>query len=100
MQEQMSLLRPFSRPPLRPEKFVEGRIGYAIGDVHGCADLLAAMLDEIEGRAKNEQRDAGPPIVVFLGDYVDRGPNSAGVIDLLLSQRPSDCERRYLRGNH
>jgi serine/threonine protein phosphatase 1 len=100
MQEQMSLLRIFSRPSLPPAKFIEGRIGYAIGDVHGCVDLLAAMLNAIEERAKNEQNEAGPPIVVFLGDYVDRGANSAGVLDLLLSARPSNCERRYLRGNH
>jgi serine/threonine protein phosphatase 1 len=100
-QEQMSLLRLFSRPsPASPAKFVDGRVGYAIGDVHGCVELLAAMLDEIEARAKNEQREAGPPIVVFLGDYVDRGANSAGVINLLLSDRPANCERRYLRGNH
>lgn len=100
MQEQMSLMRLFSRPSLLPAQFVEGRVGYAIGDVHGCADLLAGMLDAIEARAINEQREAGPPIVVFLGDYVDRGPNSAGVLDLLLSGRPANCERRYLRGNH
>jgi serine/threonine protein phosphatase 1 len=96
----MSLLRIFSRPPLPPAKFIAGRIGYAIGDVHGCADLLAAMLAAIEERAKDEQSEAGPPIVVFLGDYVDRGANSADVLDLLLSGRPSNCERRYLRGNH
>ncbi len=96
----MSLLRLFSRPSLQPAKFIEGRVGYAIGDVHGCADLLAAMLDEIEERARNEQCEAGAPIVVFLGDYVDRGPNSAGVLDLLISGRPANCERRYLRGNH
>ncbi|MBS0386645.1 MAG: serine/threonine protein phosphatase [Proteobacteria bacterium] len=93
-------MRLFSRPSLPPAKFLEGRVGYAVGDVHGCSDLLAVMLDTIEERAAGEQRESGPPIVVFLGDYVDRGPNSAGVLDLLLSERPSNCERRYLRGNH
>ncbi|MBI3438152.1 MAG: serine/threonine protein phosphatase, partial [Proteobacteria bacterium] len=75
-------------------------MGYAIGDIHGCTDLLAAMFDTIEERASGEQGAAGPPIVLFLGDYVDRGPNSAGALDLLLSGRPANCERRYLRGNH
>lgn len=96
----MSLLRLFSRPSLPPAKFVEGRIGYAIGDVHGCADLLRGMLDTIEERAASEQREGGSPIVVFLGDYVDRGPDSAKVLDLLIGGRPANCERRYLRGNH
>jgi serine/threonine protein phosphatase 1 len=100
MQDQMSLLRFFSRPPALPAKFVEGRVGYAIGDVHGCVNLLAAMLDEIETRAQTEQREAGPPLVVFLGDYVDRGSDSAGTLDLLASDRPSNCEKHYLRGNH
>ena len=96
----MSLLRLFSRPSSPPATFIEGRIGYAVGDVHGCADLLGAMLNTIEERAIGEQREGGSPIVVFLGDYVDRGANSAGVLDLLLSGRPANCERRYLRGNH
>lgn len=81
-------------------KFLNGRIGYAVGDIHGCADLLELMLNEIETRARRDMRDAGAPILIFLGDYVDRGPDSKGVINLLLSGRPSNCERRYLRGNH
>jgi serine/threonine protein phosphatase 1 len=48
---------------------------YAIGDIHGCHDLLLAMLQGIEDHA------AGQPYrLVFLGDYIDRGPNSAGVL--------------------
>lgn len=81
-------------------KFLDGRVGYAVGDIHGCADLLDLMLNEIETRARDDVREAGPPILIFLGDYVDRGPDSKGVINLLLSGRPSNCERRYLRGNH
>ncbi|MEM1430335.1 MAG: metallophosphoesterase family protein [Pseudomonadota bacterium] len=54
------------------------RLTYAVGDIHGCLDQLEQMLDEIE-------RDAvGTPYhIVFLGDYVDRGPQSAGVLRLL-----------------
>lgn len=96
----MRFLELFARPSAPAARFLEGRVGYAIGDVHGCVDLLGRMIDRIEAGAAADAREAGPPIVVFLGDYVDRGPDSAGVIDLLLSGRPANCERRYLRGNH
>ncbi|HVK80961.1 MAG TPA: metallophosphoesterase, partial [Verrucomicrobiae bacterium] len=58
------------------------------------------MLNDLEARAEREVREGGPPILVFLGDYVDRGPASARVLDLLISGRPHTYERRYLRGNH
>jgi serine/threonine protein phosphatase 1 len=58
------------------------------------------MLTMLEERANDERRDGGAPIVVFLGDYVDRGPNSASVIELLLQGRPHGYERHCLRGNH
>jgi serine/threonine protein phosphatase 1 len=58
------------------------------------------MFDLLEARADADKRLAGPPVVIFLGDYIDRGPDSAGVIELLLSGRPRGFERRYLRGNH
>jgi serine/threonine protein phosphatase 1 len=96
----MNLLHLFARRPQPPAKFVEGRVGYAVGDVHGRADLLGDLIADIEERAQHDARAAGPPVLVFLGDYVDRGPDSAGVLDLLLSGRPANCERRYLRGNH
>lgn len=85
------------RPPAR---FTEGRVAYAIGDIHGRADLLAGLLQILDREVAEAPRQGGAPLVVFLGDYVDRGPASAGVIDLLLQQRPADCERRYLLGNH
>jgi serine/threonine protein phosphatase 1 len=74
-------------------------VGYAIGDVHGRLDLLTAMIERLE--ADHPAPDpAAPPIVVFLGDYVDRGPHSRGVIELLMQRRPRGFERRYLLGNH
>lgn len=100
MQTTMNLLRMFARNPEPVAKFVDGRVGYAMGDIHGRADLLDAMLAEIERRAVADAREAGPPILLFLGDYIDRGPDSARVLDLLVSGRPSICERRYIRGNH
>ena len=51
---------------------------YAIGDVHGRADLLGKLQARI---AKDAHRAAETrKLVVYLGDYVDRGPDSAGVI--------------------
>lgn len=81
-------------------RFTEGRVAFAIGDIHGRADLLEIMLQTLEREVAEVSRSGGAPLVVFLGDYVDRGAASAGVIDLLLQQRPADCERRFLLGNH
>jgi serine/threonine protein phosphatase 1 len=81
-------------------RFLDGRVGYAVGDVHGRSDLLADMIGLLETRSVDDARLAGPPIVVFLGDYVDRGHDSAGVIELLAAGRPRHCECRFLRGNH
>ena len=71
---------------------------YAVGDIHGRLDLLLLLLDLIrediatQGPARN--------VVVFLGDYIDRGPQSAGVIDLLESLTLPDAECVFLMGNH
>lgn len=71
---------------------------YAIGDVHGCADLLgrlhAAILDD--AAAAPEPRK----VAIYLGDYVDRGADSAGVIDILLHEPLPGFERVHLMGNH
>lgn len=96
----MALMRLFERTPAPAAKFTDGRVGYAVGDIHGRVDLLSQMLGALEARADEDAREAGAPVVVFLGDYVDRGPDSAGVIDLLLRERPQRFERRYLKGNH
>lgn len=73
-------------------------MGYAVGDIHGRADLLARMFDILENQPRGG--DGRAPIVVFLGDYVDRGPDSAEVIELLQLGRPEGFERRFLKGNH
>ena len=70
---------------------------YAIGDIHGRADLLKqtfTMIDEDIRLTRPEQA-----IQVFLGDYVDRGPSSRAAIDLLIERRKSH-EMVLLRGNH
>lgn len=80
----------------RIARFPHGRVGYAVGDIHGRADLLARMLDRLEADATTS--DA--PVAVFLGDYIDRGPDSRLVLELLLEPRPRGFERRFLLGNH
>jgi serine/threonine protein phosphatase 1 len=67
---------------------------YAIGDIHGQLDELQRILSWIEA-------DGGPDAqIVFLGDYVDRGPASAGVIDLLLHAQAAQRPWVTLQGNH
>jgi serine/threonine protein phosphatase 1 len=90
----------FSRAPQAPAAFPEGRVGFAIGDIHGRSDLLSKLLTVLEERAEGVPFSDPPPIAVFMGDYVDRGPDSRGVIDIILSGRPYGYERRFLRGNH
>jgi serine/threonine protein phosphatase 1 len=68
-----------------------GRL-FAIGDVHGCADELAAMLKAIAPAAGDT--------VVFVGDYVDRGPASRDVIELALDLEKGHAETVFLKGNH
>ena len=70
---------------------------YAIGDVHGCLDELRVLERRI---VEDSASLGGHKLLVMLGDYVDRGPNSAGVIDHLLSRAPSSFERICLTGNH
>ncbi len=67
---------------------------YAIGDIHGEIRKLRSLLDAIEAEATDADR------YVFLGDYVDRGPDTAGVIELLLQTRDRRPNTIFLRGNH
>lgn len=76
----------------------EGKRVYAIGDIHGRADLLGGLLDDIA--ADFRDRPAGRGVIVFLGDYVDRGPDSSQVIEILLAGAPAGMEAVYLKGNH
>jgi len=79
---------------------VGGELVYAVGDIHGCYELMKDMLASLA--ADSAVRAQGRrPILVFLGDYVDRGPQSARVLDALVwLQRRADLEIHYLKGNH
>lgn len=87
---------PFFKTAPRPQ-IPEGWRLYAIGDIHGRMDLLEPLLAQTEEDLAN-----GPEAevaYVFLGDYIDRGPASSEVIDLILAlsaQRRVIC----LKGNH
>ena len=70
---------------------------YAIGDVHGCYDQLCRLIDRIQDDASNI---AGRKLIVLLGDYIDRGPKSASVLDWLCGPPPAGFERIALAGNH
>lgn len=71
---------------------------YAIGDVHGRLDLLGPLLGQIEEDSAG--RPTARTLVVFLGDLVDRGPDSAGVLDFLRHYHPPTIEPVFLFGNH
>jgi Calcineurin-like phosphoesterase len=80
----------------REQKPMEGSLTYAIGDVHGCFDKLVRLL----GRCRLHC-GARPMRLVFVGDYVDRGPQSRRVVELLIdTQRTSPDRVVCLRGNH
>jgi serine/threonine protein phosphatase 1 len=70
---------------------------YAVGDIHGRADLLAALFGRID-----DDLTASPiaqPLQVFLGDYIDRGPDSRLVVDMLIERRRPRTTL-FLKGNH
>ena len=63
----------------------------AVGDIHGCAKALRSLLEALQPTPED--------CIVFLGDYVDRGPDSKGVISQLLELRER-CQTVFLLGNH
>jgi serine/threonine protein phosphatase 1 len=83
--------------PTQRASVLDGRRIYAVGDIHGCAGLLANIFDRIDDDLK--LRPTPDVLQVFLGDYIDRGPDSREVIELLIArQRENDVV--FLKGNH
>lgn len=76
-----------------------GNLLYAVGDIHGRLDLLERLLDMIEADA-HAHADAECRTLVFVGDYVDRGPDSRGVVEKLIGSLPPGFETHFLKGNH
>ena len=87
-----------TRPPLAATTVPAGRRVYAVGDVHGRLDLLDQLLAAIG--ADHAALESAEITLIFLGDLVDRGPDSAGVVERVrhLSERGGDV--RVLLGNH
>ena len=79
--------------PLVPD----GLTIYAIGDIHGRADLLDQTHELIDKDKANSRSERN--VEVYLGDYIDRGPDSATVISRLI-KRSSQTSTIFLRGNH
>lgn len=76
----------------------EGQIAYVVGDIHGRLDLLDQLLERI-----HRDIDARRPekaLIVFLGDLVDRGPDSARVVERLRNYRREGVRPVFLLGNH
>ena len=82
-----------------PASLPSGQRVYAVGDVHGCLDRLTALHALIA--ADLAERPVAQPVLVHLGDYVDRGPDSAGVVALLATGAPlPGLPTVNLMGNH
>ena len=96
------LKRLFSRTAQKaaPPPTTGGALIYAIGDVHGRLDLLDPLIAKIRADARSLSADLRP-VIIFVGDYVDRGPDSRGVVDSILAlARDPGLEVRALKGNH
>lgn len=87
-----------SRRDKRRPKVPQGSRVYVIGDIHGRADLLEIIhLQVLEDAARNP---AERRVIIYLGDYVDRGLDSREVITALLGPPPDGFQRVCLKGNH
>ncbi len=78
----------------------EGQRVYAIGDIHGRLDLLEKLHLTILDDAKDAFVSDMTVTLVYLGDYIDRGPQSKGVIDCMVGEWPSEINPVFLCGNH
>lgn len=79
---------------------VKGELVYGIGDIHGCYNLLKALLSQIIVDSQMRS-DGRRPILIFCGDYVDRGPDSAKVLEAVgWLKRYGSFESHLLMGNH
>jgi serine/threonine protein phosphatase 1 len=67
---------------------------FAVGDIHGCYDKLTAMMKILPWSRENGD------LLLFIGDYIDRGPRSRDVVEFLVQLRKKGGEFVFLKGNH
>lgn len=89
--------KPAARP-LDSATVPEGQRVYAIGDIHGRNDLLQQLIEQIID--DDAERGDSKSEIIFLGDLVDRGPDSAGVIETAMQLKKQLGDVRFLMGNH
>jgi serine/threonine protein phosphatase 1 len=86
-------------PPMRPAAHIAEDLRlYAVGDIHGRADLLVRLHEMIRTDAAAAPQPRRR--IVYLGDYIDRGPDPRAVIDQLMAEPLPGFERVFLKGNH
>ena len=75
-----------------------GYRAYAIGDIHGRLDLLDRLIEAVDADLTN--RPSSKNLIIFLGDLIDRGPDSRGVVERLRTFRHDRLKPIFLAGNH
>lgn len=87
--------------PQNPARETTSALIYAIGDVHGRQDLLSSLLTKIrQDMSEQNYGDIDRTLIIFLGDYIDRGPGSKDVIETVSKLKIAGAELVFLRGNH
>lgn len=97
----MSFLARFRKAPAPvPAEYrvPAGMLIYAIGDIHGCDTLFAGLLEQIAADRRTRPHDRCA--LILLGDLVDRGPDSAGVVERAIGLRSQFDHVHHIIGNH
>jgi serine/threonine protein phosphatase 1 len=94
----LSTLKSLFKTPAKAAPSHIGRLTYGVGDIHGRADLFEKMIERIRADSAGIGEK---PLIVLLGDYVDRGPASRQVLERIIQlKRESWCDVEALMGNH
>jgi serine/threonine protein phosphatase 1 len=93
-----SLLKFVRTRQARAHRVPEGVRAYAIGDIHGRLDLLDTLIGLIDD--DDRRREPADTLIIFLGDLIDRGPHSRGVVERAMTLAESARSIRFLMGNH